>query len=355
VRKSESMGTAGAGLRQVAERAGISVATASAILSSSRSNTRFSAGTRERVLNAAQELRYQPNALARALTGQPTRTIGVLFGLERASVAVASPYVFTVLQGIVAAAAEARYNVTLFTEPWHGASVSAGAVRDGRTDGIIVIAPTSDSDILSYLAEFEIPVVSITSPVEEGLAPSVDIDNVAGARMATEYLVSLGHRRIAHLTGDYILRSGVERRDSFLSTMAQAGLPVPPPYLVPGLYTFQSGFEGGLHLLSLPIPPTAIFAASDNIAQGLFAAARQMKVAVPDQLSIIGFDDLPDSLMMEPPLTTIRQPLVEIGEEAARLLLRRVRKETVLLKPNLFPPTLVVRASTAPPLSEERS
>ncbi len=354
MRKSENAGTGGAGLRQVAERAGISVATASAILSSSRSNTRFSVGTRERVLNAAKELSYQPNALARALTGQPTRTIGVLFGLERASVAVASPYVFTVLQGIVAAAAEARYNVTLFTEPWHGASVSAGAVRDGRTDGIVVIAPTSDSDIVSYLAEFQIPVVSITAPLQEGLAPSVDVDNVTGARMATEYLLSLGHQRIAHLTGDYILRSGIERRDSFLATMKKAGVPVPPEYLVPGLYTFQSGFEGGLHLLSLPNPPTAVFAASDNIAQGLFAAARQKNTAVPDKISIIGFDDLPDSSLMEPPLTTIQQPLIKIGEEAARLLLQRVKRETVPLKANLFAPTLVVRASTAP-FRESRS
>ena len=353
MRKSETAGSGRAGLRQVAERAGISVATASAILGSGRSNTRFSAGTRERVLNAAQELRYQPNALARALTGQPTRTLGVLFGLERASVAVANPFIFTLLQGIVAAAAESRYNVTLFTELWHGASVSAGLVRDRRTDGVIVIAPAMDSDIISCLAEFEIPVVSIATPAEEGLAPSVDVDNVAGASLATEHLLSLGHRRIAHITGDPNLRSAVERRDSFLAAMAKANVTVPPEYVLPGIYTFHSGFERALHLFSLPVPPTAIFAASDGIAQGVLKAAQEKKIAVPEQLSVIGFNDLPEGPTFDPPLTTIRQPLVDIGEEAVRLLLKRIQSEPVALKENLFRPTLVIRASTAPLRDED--
>lgn len=352
MRKSETAGSGQAGLRQVAERAGISVATASAILSASRSNTRFSAGTRERVLNAAQELRYHPNALARALTGQPTRTLGVLFGLERASVAVANPYIFTVLQGIVAAAAEARYNVTLFTEPWHNAALSAGAVRDRRTDGVIVIAPSLDSDIISCLAEFEIPMVSIATPAEEGLAPSVDVDNVAGACLATEHLLALGHRRIAHIMGDINLRSGIERRDAFLATMAKANMTVPTEYVLPGIYSFHYGYECALQLLALPSPPTAIFAASDNIAQGVLKAAQDRNISVPERLSVIGFNDLPEEPIFDPPLTTIRQPLTEIGQEAARLLLRRIQSEPVALRANLFPPTLVLRASTAPPRDE---
>jgi DNA-binding LacI/PurR family transcriptional regulator len=352
MRKTENTGT-GVGLREVAERAGISVATASAILNPSRSNTRFSAVTRDRVLDAAKELRYHPNALARALTGQPTRTLGVLFGLERASVAVANPYVFTVLQGIVAAAAEARYNVTLFTEPWHGASVSAGLVRDRRTDGVIVIAPTVDSDIISCLAEFEIPVVAIATPAEDSLAPSVDVDNIAGATLAVEHLLSLGHRRIAHLTGDTNLRSSMERRDAFLAVLSDAKITVPSEYILPGLYTFESGYERALELLSLPVPPTAVFAASDSIAQGVLKAAKEKKIAVPERLSVIGFNDLPEGPTFDPPLTTIRQPLTEIGEEAARLLLRRVQSESVALKANLFCPSLVLRASTAPVIEED--
>ena len=348
VRKEQST-TAGVGLRHVAERAGTSVATASAILSPTRSSTRFSAATRDRVLHAARELRYHPNALARALTGHPTHTLGVLFGLERASVAVANPFVFTLLQGVVAAAAEAGYNVTLFTEPWHDAAASAGPVRDGRTDGVIVIAPAAGNDLIASLVAFEIPAVTIATPTEEGLVPSVDVDNVAGARLATEHLLALGHRRIAHLTGDAVLRSAAERRDAFLRTMAAAGVPVPPEYVVEGLYTEQSGLESARALLALPVPPTAVFAASDNIALGVVRAAREKGVRIPDQLSVVGFDDLPQGPALDPPLTTVHQPLARIGEEAARLLLRRVRQEPVPPTPTLFAPTLVARASTAPP------
>jgi DNA-binding LacI/PurR family transcriptional regulator len=349
-------GAGRAGLRQVAERAGISVATASAILGHGRSNTRFSARTRDRVLHAAQELRYQPNAVARALTGQPTRTLGILFGIERASVAVANPFIFTLLQGIVAAAAEAGYNVTLFTEPWHNAAVSGGLVRDRRTDGVIVIAPSLDSDILSCLVEFDVPFVSVATPADDGLAPSVDVDNTAGARLATEHLLSLGHRRIAHITGDYVLRSGFDRRDAFVETMARAGLTVPPEYIVPGIYSAPSGFDGTLRLLALPQPPTAIFAASDNIAQGAYRAARQCGVGIPESLSVIGFDNVLDGAEFEPPLTTVHQPLREIGAEAARQLLRRVQRQELPSSPSptLFPPTLVLRASTAPPAPVSR-
>ncbi len=344
-----SQKTSAIGLRQVAERAGISVATASAVLSSTRSNTRVSEQTRERVLQTARELHYHPNALARALTGQPTRTIGVLFGLERASVAVANPYIFTLLQGIVACAAESGYNVTLFTEPWHGAARSSGSVRDGRTDGVVVIAPTTDSDIISSLVAFGIPVVSVATPREASLAPSVDVDNAQGARLATEHLLSLGHTRIAHLTGDLVLRSGVERRDAFLNAMATAGVPVPSHFVLPGVYTPQSGRERAAALLAQSDLPTAIFAASDEIAQGVLEAAREKNIPVPNQLSVVGFNDLPQGAQSDLPLTTIRQPLTKIGTEAARLLLQIVKAEPPPSEAHLFAPELVVRASTAPP------
>jgi LacI family transcriptional regulator len=344
---SVTIGSNGVGLRQVAEHAGTSVATASAILGAGRSNSRFSARTRDRVLHAAQELRYHPNAVARALTGQPTRVLGVLFGIERASVAVANPFVFNLLQGIVTAAAEVRYNVTLFTEPWQNAAVSAGLVRDRTTDGVIVIAPTLDSDIISCLNEFHIPAVSIATVGHDELAPSVDVDNVAGARLATEHLLALGHRRIAHITGDYVLRSGIERRDAFLNTMAEAGVPVPPEYVMPGQYTSPSGLEGTLALLSLPEPPTAIFAASDNIAQGVYRAARLKGVSVPDQLSVVGFDNFLAGDLFDPPLTTIHQPLQEIGAAAAHLLLQSIQREEIPQSTTLFPPKLIVRESTA--------
>ena len=201
------------GLRHIAEKAGTSVAAASAVLSPTRSNTRVSETTRQRILQTARELKYQPNVLARALTGKPTRTIGVLFGLSRASVAIANPYIYTVLQGIVDAAAASGYNVTLFTEPWQNAAQSSGMVRDGRTDGVLVIAPSTNSDVIAVLVDFGVPVVSVAAPHEaQSPVPFVDIDNAEGAKMATNHLISLGHTRIAHLPGDLVLRSASERQ-----------------------------------------------------------------------------------------------------------------------------------------------
>ncbi len=335
-------------LRQVAERAGISVATASAVLSSTRSNTRVSQETRERVLQTARELHYHPNALARALTGQPTRTLGVLFGLQRASVAVANPYFFTVLQGIVASAAESGYNVTLFTEPWHDAAQSAGVVRDRRTDGVVVLSPTTDSDLLSSLVNFGFPVVSVGGG-DASLAPYVDVDNAEGARLATQHLLDLGHTRIAHITGDLNLRSGIERRDAFQETLAYANVSFPPDYLISGEYTPNAGYAGASKLLDLPVPPTAIFAASDEIARGVLQAAREKGVAVPTRLSVVGFNGLPLQEPCDPPLTTVRQPLEAIGKEAAKLLLQTVGggEGVPETRAYLFAPELLVRATTA--------
>jgi DNA-binding LacI/PurR family transcriptional regulator len=343
--KSTRQSSTAPNLQQVAARAGISVATASAVLNAPQANTRVSAATRERVLAAARELRYHPNALARALVGGSTKTLGVLFGLERASVAVTNPFVFTVLQGIVTAAAEVGYNVTLFTEPWHDADRSAGPFRDRRTDGVVVVAPATDSDIVPSLVELGVPLVSVGTPAEAQAAPSVDVDNIAGTRLAVRHLIELGHTRIAHITGDDNLRSAHERRAAFEQTLREAGIPVRPEYILPGQYSSVAGREGLQKLLALPEPPTAIFAANDNIARGVMKEASEAGLTIPEQLSLVGFDGLPTASSASF-LTTVRQPLNEIGAEAARLLLRLLKGEEIPTEAHLFTPELIIQNST---------
>lgn len=337
-------------LSDVARKAGVSLVTASTVVNASRSNTRVSAATRARILDAATALNYHPNALARGLLRQQTtKTLGVLFGLERASVTVTNPYAFMVLEGIAAAAATAGYNVTLFTQPWHGAAVSAAPLRDGRTDGIIVIAPANDSDVVSSLAALEIPLVSVSASGDRHAVPSVDVDNVCGARLATEFLLSLGHRRIAHLQGDSNLLSAKERCDTFCQTLLAAGVPVRQGYILAGSYERASGYENTQRLMQLPERPTAIFACNDNAAIGVLEAARDAGVRVPDALSVVGFDDIPLPSLVTPTLTTIRQPLAEIGARATRLLIALLAGEDVAPTTVLYTPELVVRGSTAPP------
>jgi len=337
-----------AGLRDVAAQAGIGIATASSVLNGSRSNTRVSQATRERVIAAAKELGYHPNALARGLSGRPTKTLGVLFCLERASVAVANPYAFTVFQGLIGGAADSGYDVTLFTEPWHGAERSGGILRSGRTDGVVLIAVTTDSDILASLAGTGLPAVAVSSSGNYNI-PSVDVDNLAGGRLATEHLLALGHQKIAHLPGDGNLISAIERRDAFCTTLSEAGVSVRPSYLPPGSYETESGYERTRQLLALPSPPTAIFAANDTLALAAISAARDCGVAVPDQLSVVGFDDIPLLPLEACGLTTIRQPLTEIGRTGSLMLISLIETGNVQPERKLFVPELVVRNSTAAP------
>lgn len=177
--------------------------------------------------------------------------------------------------------------------------------------------------------------------------PSVDVDNAVGARLATGRLLELGHTRIAHLSGDEILLISRQRRQAFQEAMARAGVEVLTEYALPGDYTAKSGYERALQLLDLPEPPTAIFAANDDIALGILEAAEEKGVPVPAALSIVGFDGIPRFTPNRPALTTIRQPLEEIGKEAAHLLLKRIEGEEVPAYPHLFLPVLVEGDTTA--------
>jgi LacI family transcriptional regulator len=336
-----------ASLRDVAAVAGIGIATASAVLNGSRSNTRVSDATRERVRTVAKDLGYHPNALARGLSGRPTKTLGVLFGLERASVAVANPYAFTIFQGLVAGAADAGYNITLFTEPWHSAERSGGVLRDGSTDGVVLIAVTLDSDIIASVTKSGMPAVAISSSNVGHDIPSVDVDNAAGARLATEHLIALGHRRIAHLPGDGNLVNAIDRQTAFRASLASAGLSIPAEYMPAGSYEAASGYERVRNLLALASPPTAIFAANDTLALAAINAARDCGIDVPGQLSVVGFDDIPALTSGGVGMTTVRQPLTEIGRVGAEILIALLEDGLVDPPRRVFAPELVVRNSTA--------
>ena len=162
-------------------------------------------------------------------------------------------------------------------------------------------------------------------------------------------MLSLGHQRIAHLSGDDNLISAVDRRESFAATLAQAGLPVRAEYVLPGSYEAESGYDRTRRLLARPVPPTAIFAANDTLAFAAINAARDCGVEVPGQLSVIGFDDIPMLAMTSPSLTTIRQPLTEIGRTGSSMLIALIEAGDMEPESRLFAPELVVRNSTAPP------
>lgn len=334
-------------IRDVARASGVSVATVSYVINNGPRPVREE--TRRVVLAAMEELEYHPNAMARALVSRRLNTLGVLFGRVEPAI-VTNQYVTGVLEGVMSAAAERGFNVTLFTQRWKDAATSAMPLRDGRCDGVLAIAPPSDNDMVEGLAGLPLPVIVVSAAVDPGTGlPFVDVDNEQGVRLAVRHLVELGHRRIAHLAGEVSQPSAGERRRGYLAAMAEATLPVPADYLVTARYNLGAGYEPTLRLLHLPQPPTAIVAGNDALAISALEAARELGVSVPEQLSIVGFDDTPAASMVTPPMTTIRQPMARIGEWATRLLVDRIDGVPVDRLAHRARPELVVRGSTAAP------
>lgn len=332
-------------IHDVARESNVSITTVSTVLNNR--DRPVSAETRERVLAVAQRLNYHPNAAARALAMNRMHSLGVLFCTVEPEV-VSNFYASAILQGIFREGARQRWDIHLFTTPWVSAAESAAALRARQTDGTLIIGPTLDSDAARGLEAVGLPVVVVSAPSETPGVPFVDVDNAAGGRLAAEHLVALGHRRIAHLRGELNQQSVHQRWEAFQAVLEREGITAPPEYLPPGSFLAEDAYQATLALLRLPTPPTAIFTTNDAMAFRVLEAARDLGVRVPDDLSVVGFDDYTFAAMTSPPLTTIRHPLVEIGETAARLLIDRIEGRPWEDGAHLFAPELVVRGSTAP-------
>ncbi len=308
--------------------------------------------TRERVERAMQEMNYHPSAVARGLSSKKVHTFGLLLPVFGSAEFVTNPYANGILQGILWQAEREGYNVTIFTSRWENARVSAAPLRDGRTDGIIVVAPPLYSDVVSGLAALQIPVVAIAAARHEGVSV-VDVDNEAGLRLVTQHLLELGHRRIVYLCGNDDLASFAPRRRGFVSTLVEAGIEATPAMIQVSRFDGQGAFEQASNLLRRDNPPTAIIAGNDTIGVAVIEAARCAGLSVPCQLSVVGFDNAPAATLVSPNLTTVHQPLTEIGETAISLLVKRANKNfDTQGSLHLLPPRLVVRGSSGPPPRE---
>lgn len=304
--------------------------------------------TRQRVLEAMRQLNYQPSAVARGLAKKRVNMLGVFFGQIDPAQALQDPYMSGVLAGIMTRAQFEGFNVALFTHYWEDTAESAALLRDGRTDGVLTLSPTLESHILDDLREFGIPVVSVSGAADSGI-PVVDIDNYRGARMATEHLLSLGHRRIAYFSPWEKIACYQPRLDGFRDAMRGAGIEPEPDWIrVTGFIPDWIALATK-KVLALPNPPTAIFAGNDGSAALVLETARECGVSVPEQLSVMGFDDAPLASLTTPRLSTIRQPLLKIGETAASLLIDQIcgRDNKSAARPVLLAPELIVRGSTA--------
>ncbi len=324
-------------IKDVARASGVSVPTVSKVVNG---RDGVASATSQRVLAIIDELGYETSLVASSLRRSRTNVIGIL-------VTEFEPFSAELLQGISSAATGTGYELLAYaglvgaeTQPgWERRSLS----RLGGTliDGAIVVTPTT------LMSKLSIPVISIdphTGP--EGHA-AIDSDNVGGARAATEHLIGLGHRRIAHVRGRTGLASAELRERGYRQALDEAGIPFDPALVQVGGYQTALTTDAAFRLLTTRDRPTAVFAANDSSAIGVLEVAHRLGLRVPDDLSVVGFDDIPQAANAKPPLTTVAQPLHDLGARALELLLQLLDGKAIPQHVQL-PATLVVRASTGP-------
>ncbi len=324
----------------VARAAGVSHSTVSRVLNG---HPHIRAETRTRVEEALTSLGYVANLSARSLAGGRVGVVGlVVFDLE-------SAYTTQVVRAVDGALAEADLHLMLVTTRRRARKERslANQLASGMADGIIVVIPTEGEQYPSELAERGYPFV-LVDHAGSALANSVTCDNATGTRLAVEHLADLGHRRVAMITGDLDRESARTRLSAFRRTVAEHGLDTDGTLIVQGDYLERRGYEAMQTLLDLPEPPTAVFTSSDTGAFGALRAARQRGIDVPRELSIVGFDDIPEADVTVPGLTTVRQPLGELGRRAVELLQERMAEPDRTPSHVMLPVELVVRGTTGP-------
>jgi LacI family transcriptional regulator len=328
-------------LADIAQAAGVSVATVSKVVNGRGD---VAPHTRTRVQELLRRHDYLAPVFRRA-EGAERPSIEVQFkgGLKS--------YVAETLEGIIDSAAELGASVAVskasLAPHWARDLVSAGR------RAVIAVTSVYTAAHLNELARSGLPLV-VLDPLHlpDSRVHSVGATNFAGGLAATRHLLSLGHRRVAYLGGPAMAVCNQARMHGYRAAMEAEGADVPDAYVRPGDFTYESGLLGAAELLDLREPPTAIFAGNDEIAVGVIESARGRGLRVPEDLSVVGFDDTSPARMASPPLTTVRQPLREMGGTALRIALRLAAGEKAESHHIELATELVVRASTAPPREE---
>lgn len=325
-------------INDVAAAAGVSVATVSKAV-----NGRYGVAveTVERVLQVVQELGYESSLVASSMRSRQTGVIGVL-------VADFEPFSGEILKGVGAALHDSRYDLLAYSgsrqqspEGWERRSLSR--LSGTLIDGVIMVTPT----VVNVSAD--VPIVAIDPHTGRADLPTVESDSFGGARQATQFLAELGHRRIGFVAGRPDLRSSGLRDAGYRRALGEAGIPFDPDLVAVGRYEQDTGRGAAKRLLTGPDRPTAVFAANDLSAIAVLDVAAELGLRVPEDLSVVGFDDVPEAAQSTPPLTTVRQPIQQLGAAAVGLLTRLLAGEQPEKTHLVLPTRLVERGTTAAP------
>ncbi len=323
-------------IRDVAEACGVSISTVSRVLNDKDD---VSAETYEKVQRVIAELGYTSSLAATGMRSRRINVIGILV------VDLGNPFSLELFKGIGRAIHGTEYDLIVYSSGRIAATAEQGWERrhlsrlDGSIiDGVLVVTPTTN-DLVSTS-----PLVAI-DPHEDNVFPAVISTNREGAMMAMEYLIGLGHQRIGYITGRHGLESSNRRHQGYVDALQRAGLPVDAELIQPGDYTREMGFHCAQRLFNLPEPPTAIFAANDQSALGVVDAASEAGLRIPDDLSVVGFDNIPEVTCSLPGLTTVDQSVSEMGYMAATMLIKLMRGEPLDESLCKVPVQLIIRDS----------
>lgn len=336
-------------IRDIARLAGVHRSTVSRVLSG---KGYASAESREKVMKVVRKLDYHVNPIARALKSKQKNALG-FFTFWHYDINPAEPWYQQTLLGILASLTRSKSNLVLnnIRGLLSEENRELGFFYDSQLGGALMMAPRVKEKDLSFLRKVQIPVVLLYYQIDNPQYSWIDLDNVAGARMAVEHLIGLGHRRVGFIGGDREFVSNArDRYIGYQKALQAAGIAERAELALHGYFSFEFGKEGARKLLGLPESkrPTALFCATDSTALGAMEAAGELGLKIPKQVSIVGFDDNIFAATANPPLTTIRQPFTDIGRQGVETLEAIIKDPKRKPRQVLIKPELILRKSTAP-------
>jgi LacI family transcriptional regulator len=325
----------------VAAQAGVSFGTVSRVINN---DIHVKKETRERVLQTMERLGFVVNRQARSLAGGRSNSIGVLVP------DLGTGYIGEIIRGIDAELSLTNLDLILYTTHRTASKESnyVANLATGMVDGLLLVLPRSPADFIGNLTQRKFPFVLIDHQGTGRDCPAVGATNWQGAFNATEYLVKLGHTRIGFITGSMDLGCAIDRLDGYRSALRTHHVAEAPELIFEGDFFQPDGYAGASVLLDLPVPPTAIFASNDVMAMGVMDAVRNRGLRIPDDISIIGFDNIPQSELVRPALTTVSQPLEKMGRVATQMLLDLLKNPKKVAERIELPTELVARESCLP-------
>jgi len=320
----------------VAERARVSIATVSRVLNNSAN---VSEETKARVLRAIEELGYQPSASARGLALNKTEIIALIFP------DISGPFYSEVIRGVESEASQHDYNVLIYGTYGKTGRDKFLRLLPTKVDGLILMTRSVEDEYIFYLHRRRIPFVLLDREIGEIKVDCILSNNVEGAYKAVEHLLQHGHEQVAFISGPADSPDSNARFEGYRQALQDHGLPLLSQLVERGNFLQPGGFQAMSRLLDRPDPPSAVFVANDEMAIGAIEAVRGRGLSAPDDVAIIGFDDIQMAPYIHPPLTTVRQPIREFGVLAVQMLLRRINDPESAAETVVLPTQLIIRRS----------